>query len=89
MNELIAGIYVVAALVGTFLYNYAGFVKFGKPKGESYNAMKFLDTLATGGLSSVLLSVISYAVGGFQVISLFQAFAAGLLFSAGLDKLRS
>ena len=85
--DVYTAIYVILALAGTFVYNYAGYLKFGKPNGESYDYSKFLDTLLKGGFASTLVTVAAYAAFGLDPIYLFLAFANGMLFSAGIDKL--
>ena len=80
-------IYASAVLLGVFLYNYAGFLKFGKPNGERYDFTKLLRTLVTGGIMPVLASVLLFAQDGFQLFNLITAFSTGIAFSAGVDQL--
>jgi len=85
-NAILQLIYIVAALAGVLLYNYAGYVKFGKPKGEAYDYTKLLGTLMTGGSVSLVTSALTYVAFGFDVGYVMLAFINGLLFSAGIDQ---
>jgi hypothetical protein len=83
-------VYIVVALFGTFIYNYAGYLRFGKSSGEKFDWSKWLSTvLQGGGLSSVLTYVASVYISGsgFSIFLLINAFVMGLSFPAGLDKL--
>jgi hypothetical protein len=83
-------IYIAVALLGTLIYNYAGYLKFGKSAGEKFDWSKWLSTvLQGGGLSSVLTYVASIYISGsgFSIFLLINAFVMGLSFPAGLDKL--
>jgi hypothetical protein len=84
-------IYIAAALAATIAYNYAGYLRFGKAKGEAYDYSKLLATLFQGGLvASVLTYVTSVTVSGsgFDVWILAEAILFGLGLSAGIDKLQ-
>jgi hypothetical protein len=83
-------VYIVVTLLGTFIYNYAGYLRFGKSSGEKFDWSKWLSTvLQGGGLSSVLTYVASTYISGsgFSIFLLINAFVMGLSFPAGLDKL--
>jgi len=89
MDELIIlqGVYAATVLLGVLLYNYVGYLKFGKPNGEKYDITKLLRTLVTGGIVPVLTSVLVFAQDGFQIYHLVTAFTFGTTFSAGIDQL--
>jgi len=82
-------IYLSAAIIGTLIYNYAGYVKYAKPLGEPFDWSKWLDTLIKGGGASLLLTYITTSIVGttdFNSLILINAFFNGLAFSAGIDK---
>jgi hypothetical protein len=83
-------IYLATAILGTLIYNYAGYLKYGKPRGESFDWAKWLDTLIKGGGTATLLTYITAATAGtteFSILILFNAFINGLALSAGIDTL--
>lgn len=82
--------YIAIALLGTLIYNYAGYLKFGKPSGEPFDLSKVLTTVIQGGgLSSILTYVASVYIpgSGISIFLLINAFVMGVSFPAGLDKL--
>jgi len=88
MEEIILqGVYAATVLLGVFLYNYAGFLKFGKPNGEKYDITKLIRTIVTGGLIPILTGVLIFAQDGLQLFNLITAFSTGVAFSAGIDQL--
>ena len=82
--------YILAAVLGTLGYNYAGYLKYGKANGEKFDWSKWLATLLQGGgVASVLTYVNSLSAGsGFNYYILVEAVLFGVGFSAGIDKLQ-
>ena len=83
-------LYIAIALLGTLIYNYAGYLKFGKPAGEPFDLSKVLTTVIKGGgLSSILTYIASVYIpgSGISIFLLINAFVMGVSFPAGLDKL--
>jgi len=88
MDELLLqGVYAATVLLGVLLYNYVGYLKFGKANGEKYDVTKLLQTLVTGGIIPVLTSVLIFAQDGLQLYHLITSFTLGTAFSAGMDQL--
>lgn len=83
-------IYLTAAIIGVFTYNYIGYLKLGKPNGEPYNPAKLLDTLTSGGtISALTTTVITLMLGSteFSFIILVNAFGNGVMLSAGYNQI--
>lgn len=81
-------IYLLSAVAGMLIYNYAGYLKYGKPSGESFDFGKWLNTFLTGGGSSSALTYVFAQIipsGGFDWYLFGGAFIMGLFFSAGID----